>query len=117
MIPESIAAICHEANRRYCHEIGERDKKSWEESSWATRQSAIAGVIFYMQNPNAEDADMHDQWLTRKLEEGWKYGPVLNESVKEHPCVLPYDKLPMQQKIKDALFRHVARTFIIGDAA
>lgn len=38
---------------------------------------------------------------------GWKYGPVKDPERKEHPCFVPYDGLPPEQRAKDYLFRAV----------
>ena len=34
-------------------------------------------------------------------------GPVKDPEKKEHPCFLPYDELPLSQRIKDYLFTAV----------
>lgn len=111
---ESIAAICHEANRRYCKEIGDDSQKSWEECAWWQKQSATAGVIFVMQNPDKPPSAAHENWLKQKIAEGWKYGEEKDEEAKTHPAVLPYDQLPRHQQIKDELFKSVALTLIRG---
>lgn len=115
MTPEAIAAVCHEANRRYCRETGDLSQKPWEEAPWWQRQSAIAGVVMLMRHPDASCSFMHQTWMERKLTEGWKYGAVKNDQTKEHPCILPYDQLPVSQQRKDALFRGVAKALIEGD--
>ncbi len=46
MTIESIAKICHEANRAYCATIGDASQLPWEESPDWQRQSAINGVKF-----------------------------------------------------------------------
>jgi hypothetical protein len=47
--------------------------------------------------------------MAQKLAEGWKLGPVKNPEAKEHPCLVPFDDLPVEQKVKDYLFRGVVR--------
>lgn len=115
MIPETIAAVCHEANRRYCRENGDRSQKSWEEAPWWQRQSAIAGVMFVLQNPAAHPSASHENWLKLKVEEGWTYGPVKDEETKTHPCILPYEGLPDTQKVKDTLFRNIVLALTQGE--
>jgi hypothetical protein len=99
-----IAMICHEANRAYCQSIGDNSQPEWDHAPEWQKQSARNGVKFHLENPNAEPSHSHDQWLKEKESDGWKYGPVKNPEVKEHPCFLPYDQLPEEQKKKDALF-------------
>ena len=52
-------------------------------------------------------ADSHISWMEQKRLEGWKYGPVKDPEKKEHPCFIPYEELPVEQKVKDYLFREV----------
>lgn len=73
---ESIAAVCHEANRRYCQELGDTSHLPWEEAPWWQKQSAIAGVLFVMRAPDSPPSAAHENWLRLKTEEGWKYGPI-----------------------------------------
>jgi len=115
MTPEAIAAICHEANRRYCRELGDSSQKPWEGASWSQQQSALAGVILLMQNPEATDSFLHESWAKRKKAEGWRYGPEKNEEAKEHPCLVPYEQLPFHQQQKDALFRSIVLALTQGE--
>lgn len=112
---EAIAAICHEANRRYCHAIGDDSERSWETAPWRQKQSAIAGVVFVTINPEAPPSKAHENWLEQKIEEGWKYGSEKDEDNKIHPCILPYEKLPEDQKMKDRLFRSIVLALIEGE--
>jgi hypothetical protein len=43
-------------------------------------------------------------WLAEKTKTGWKYGPEKDPEKKEHPCFVPYDQLPAEQKMKDHIF-------------
>lgn len=45
-----------------------------------------------------------DSWLAVKRAEGWQYGHVKDPAKKLHPCFVPYEALPMEQQVKDALF-------------
>ncbi len=110
-----VASICHEANRQYCESIGDLSQPTWEEAPEWQRESAIKGVNFVMENPNAPASANHDSWLKQKLDDGWKYGPVKNPDIKEHPCCVAYEELPTDQKAKDYLFKGVVeslRTFV-----
>lgn len=99
-----IAAVCHEANRMYCLTLGDTSQVSWMEAPTWQRESAISGVQFRRANPSTSSAEMHAQWLARKCDEGWKYGLVKDAEQKVHPCYLPYDDLPDEEKRKDRLF-------------
>jgi class 3 adenylate cyclase len=47
----------------------------------------------------AENA--HDVWAQERLAEGWKFGPVRDDTKKEHPCLIPYKELPESEKRYD----------------
>lgn len=101
---EGIARICHQANKAYCESIGDHSQKDWESCESWQRESAVKGVEFKLANPEASNSAQHESWLAEKLRSGWKYGPVKDPEKKEHPCCVPYDELPIEQKKKDGLF-------------
>lgn len=107
---EKIAKVCHEANRAYCESIGDNTQPTWENAPDWQKQSAINGVKFHLENPNAQPCDSHNSWLKEKQESGWKYGEVKNPETKEHPCFVPYEQLPLEQQKKDALFISVVHS-------
>ena len=45
--------------------------------------------------------NVHKVWMTTRKQQGWKYGPKRNDATKEHPCMVPYDKLPEEEKEYD----------------
>lgn len=102
-----IAKVCHEANKAYCEAIGDNSQLPWDKAEQWQRNSAIAGVKFKLDHPEAKNSAQHDAWVKDKLIDGWKYGPVKNSSKKEHPCIGPYEQLPEEQKGKDALFVNI----------
>lgn len=107
-----IAIVCHEANRAYCQTIGDDSQKPWEEAEQWQRDSAIKGVEYAALHPDAPPSAQHGAWMEDKLAQGWKYGPVKDAAKKEHPCIMPYDGLPLEQRIKDSLFRGVVFAFL-----
>jgi hypothetical protein len=104
MAPEQIAMVCHETNRAYCQALGDYSQPLWPQAPDWQKSSAINGVIFHLNNPNAPASRSHELWLEQKKREGWKWGPTKNPDTKEHPCFLPFDRLPLEQQFKDALF-------------
>jgi hypothetical protein len=104
---EQIARVCHEANRAYCETIGDNSQKPWSEAEEWQRQSAVRGVAFALENPSAPPSAQHDAWLADKEAEGWKYGAIKDPSKKEHPCCVSYEELPIEQRLKDSLFKAV----------
>ncbi|MDB5886683.1 MAG: hypothetical protein JWR74_2854 [Polaromonas sp.] len=112
MKPEVIAQVAHEINRAYCASLGDVSQASWAEAPEWQRQSAMAGVAMHTANPNATPADSHVSWLAEKVAAGWVYGPTKDADKKEHPCCVPYDELPAEQKAKDYLFRAVVHQLL-----
>jgi hypothetical protein len=106
---EQIAKICHEVNRAYCSATGDNSQPSWDEAPSWQKESAVNGVMFHMSNPDSQPHHSHESWMKEKIETGWKYGPVKDTEKKEHPCMVPYDELPIEQRVKDYLFISVVR--------
>jgi hypothetical protein len=107
---EQVAQVAHEINKAYCHATGDNSQPTWEQAPEWQKSSAITGVQFHLDNPNAGPDASHNSWLKQKEEEGWKYGPVKNPETKEHPCYVPYEQLPTEQKAKDYLFKQVVHS-------
>ena len=111
MNPEHIAQVCHEANRAYCLTIGDQSQPLWTDAPDWQRDSAISGVRHHLDNPGLSPSASHDEWLRHKKEQGWQWGPVKDVAKMEHPCFVPYDQLPIEQRRKDALFAAIVRAF------
>ncbi len=109
LVIDGIAKVCHEANRAYCSALGDQSQMSWDEAPAWQRESAVKGVEFIFANPVADPSASHVSWLKEKEETGWKYGPVKDAEKKEHPCFVPYDQLPSEQRMKDHLFGAIVR--------
>lgn len=105
---EACARAAHEANRAYCLAIGDYSQVSWDDAPEWQRTSCINGVRGVLINGNGP-RESHASWLAEKAATGWKYGPVKDPEKKEHPCFVPYDELPHEQRQKDALFVAVVR--------
>lgn len=108
---EDIAKICHQANKSYCEAINDGSQVNWEDAPEWQKESAIKGVQFSLENPEAPASANHDSWLKVKELEGWKYGEIKDAEKKEHPCYIPYDQLPLEQQIKDHLFKAIVKVF------
>jgi hypothetical protein len=107
---ESIASVCHEANRAICEAAGDMSQKSWNEAEDWQRESAIQGVQFAISFPDAPHSAQHGEWMNHKVQEGWGYGPIKDATLKEHPCMVPYEDLPFEQKVKDHVFKAIVKS-------
>ena len=109
-IIENIARIAYEVNRAYCIAIGDNSFTSWEDAPEWQKKTNIDGVLFNLNYPEAKPDDSHKSWYNKKAEQGWVYGPVKDPDKKEHPCMLLYEELPAEQKVKDYLFKQVVES-------
>jgi hypothetical protein len=99
-----IATACHAANRAWCASVGDFSQKEWFEAEPWQRDSAIKGVEFRINNPDAGHDAQHNSWMEEKIQDGWVFGEVKDAEKKTHPCIVPFEQLPDFQQKKDALF-------------
>ena len=110
---EQIAKVAHEVNRAYCEALGDTSQPAWEDAPQWQRDSALAGVKFHCENPGAGPSHSHECWLAEKRASGWKWGPEKNPAEKEHPCMVPFEELPVEQQAKDHIFRAVVHALVV----
>lgn len=103
-LAETIAPICHQANAAWCKANGDYSQKVWELAEEWQRDSAIKGVQFRLDNPDAKEDAQHNAWMADKVNDGWVYGETKDAEAKTHPCIVPFDQLPEFQQKKDKLF-------------
>lgn len=117
MTHEQIAQVAHEVNRAYCQAIGDDSQPTWATAPQWQRESAMAGVRLHTDDPSAGPEASHECWMENKLADGWKYGPTKDPDAKQHPCLVPFADLPLEQQVKDHLFRAVvhALTELVRD--
>lgn len=112
MTIEQTAKIAHEVNRAFCKTIGDDSQPEWKDAPEWQKESARNGVVFHWttlaEGGELKPSASHESWLREKIAGGWGYGPVKDPAKKEHPCMVPYDELPTEQKTKDFLFCAVA---------
>lgn len=105
----NAARAAHEANRVLCLALGDTSQPKWEDAPEWQRESALKGVQMIVDDPTTTPEQSHEGWLDEKRRTGWKYGPVKNPDLKEHPCFVPYSELPESQRLKDDMFGAVVR--------
>ncbi len=45
--------------------------------------------------------NVHEVWAKSRMDEGWTYGESRNDTLKKHPCLVPYSRLPEIEKEYD----------------
>jgi hypothetical protein len=102
-----IAIVCHEANRAFCNSLKDFSQDPWHLAPDWQKSSALNGVIFNLENPDAPASASHDSWLAEKKKDGWSHGEVKDPEKKLHPCFVTYEYLPKEQQAKDHLFKAI----------
>lgn len=45
--------------------------------------------------------NVHEVWAESRMSQGWTYGKERNDTLKQHPCLVPYKDLPEVEKAYD----------------
>ena len=45
--------------------------------------------------------NVHEVWAQTRIEQGWTYGVERNDALKHHPCLVPYEELPEEERVYD----------------
>ena len=45
--------------------------------------------------------NVHEVWSETRISQGWTYGEQRNDELKTHPCLVPYEDLPEEEKEYD----------------
>lgn len=92
--------------------------KAWKCSSNYMIKIANEVAGYNPQPINVEDIDLdadledlteaiaenaHDIWARARMDEGWTYGPVRDDTKKQHPDLVPYAQLPDSEKEYDRI--------------
>jgi RyR domain len=104
---DACARAAHEVNRAYCLALGDTSQPAWDDAPEWQKSSARNGVASALNGHTPEQS--HEGWCAEKRFSGWTYGPVKDPEKKQHPCLVPYAELPLNQRAKDLLFVQTVR--------
>jgi len=45
--------------------------------------------------------NVHETWAQERINQGWTYGEMRDDTLKHHPCLVAYEELPEEEKIYD----------------
>lgn len=45
--------------------------------------------------------NVHEIWAETRISQGWTFGEKRNDDLKTHPCLVPYEELPEEEKAYD----------------
>jgi len=55
----------------------------------------------------------HENWASMRMSQGWRYGSERDDEHKEHPCLVPFEKLPESEKEHDRkVVREMLKTLL-----
>jgi len=104
MNKEDIAKVAHAAQYAYEHVLGNVNSIMWDDLSRDRRLSLVLGVEYVMNVPATTPQGQHEAWCKHKKDNGWLLGKEVNEKLKTHNLLIPFDELPRAKQAKDALF-------------
>lgn len=109
MTVDAIARMVHETNRAFCRAIAEPAPPPWALADDEMHASMRAAVAHALANPQLTPEENHERWRLRRLEAGWRVGPVVDRHLQQHPNLVPYAFLSAAQQAKDRLALAVVR--------
>lgn len=109
---EFVCKLVHQVNDAYRVLIGESPKGDWDTLEDGVKDSTRKGVAFILSNPESTPKEIHDKWVSERTCEGWSFGQVMDETAKTHPCLTPYEELPVEHRIKDHLFGNTVKSVL-----
>lgn len=118
-VPE-VARLAHETNRAWCEMRGDTSQVPWAEAPAPMKAVVNSGIQNRLEDPGMSPDESHENWMGEMVDAGWVYGETKNAeaSPPTHPNILPYEDLPVDQQIKDHLFRaivHALEPFTVRD--
>lgn len=110
---EVIAEVVHEANRVLTAHAGDVPVQvPWDEYPAELKQSAINGIKFCIDNPNATPEQQHENWCKFKTEQGWTQNGIYSAESKTHPHLKAYGALAPEVRLKDKMFKAIVSTLL-----
>ena len=64
-----------------------------------TSDVALTEDLLKLRESIAENC--HDVWAVGRIKQGWTYGEVRDDDLKQTPCLVPYEELPESEKEYD----------------
>lgn len=105
---ERIAQVAHEVNRAYCAAAGDESQVAWNKAPEWQKDNAKEAVVAHLE-VELTPRESHEAWVKNKLATGWSWGIKKDYNTMNHPCLIPYDDLPIVQRVKDYLFCAVVK--------
>lgn len=78
-----------------------------------TSKVKLSGELLQLAEQMAKN--VHEVWAKMRMDQGWTWGPKRDDDEKKHPCLVPYDQLPEEEKVYDRKTSQETLKFIISE--
>jgi len=98
-----------------------KNRGDFQDLPWAyleewKRNDIINTVWFYlMYYPSQGAEECHNSWVADKFLDGWVYGYALLQDKRQHPNLVPFGQLPVEEQIKNLDITYNIITTIISN--
>ncbi len=75
------------------------------------RRAGMKAAIKNALTTDTTPEQSHINWLAAQEALGYKYGTEIDRVNLLHPCMVPYEQLPAEQKLKDDMFVAIIKSF------
>lgn len=101
-----LAEIAYTAIRQHAIIFGQRATE-WDDLDADDQQLHLQLVREYIEHPNWTPEKLHQAWVDTRLLEGWHYAASINLEQRQHPLLVPYNKLSVFDQMKMRLIASV----------
>lgn len=111
---EDLARICHEAH--VALRIGLNDSADdvhWDALPRRRKDTVVNQVRLFREGKTL--AEVHEAWVIRMAEDGWRHGLTRNLIQKMHPNMIPYEQLPPEEQAKVRQAQRIVFTHVMPE--
>ena len=91
-----VAKVVHEATRAFNETLGDFTYGPWSTTPpWYQR--ILVECITFLLTKNMDVNQLHIYWSGKMVENGWKYGLLMNPKTKEHPNIKNFKELAFEE--------------------
>ena len=103
---ETVAQICHAANVIFSNSCCELKvpQTEWEKLGEGIKKKMISAIDKIQSGEISTPLEAHNNWMRDRRAAGWVWGLTKDEVNKTHPCLVEYEELPEDERIKDDIF-------------
>lgn len=110
-----IASVAWEAMRLYAQLEGDGSLKPWGLLTGDEQEAERIAVAQLIANPGFTPEKFHETLVREAGSQGWTFGYVHNDELKQSPEMVPWDEIPALQRNKEITYWHAVVS--IGIAA